>query len=79
MPILAPITRPATAKQAAILAFCRASHAETGRLPSSRAIQAKFGHASQTAALFHLWALVRRGLLGYDGNALPKNRFTLKP
>lgn len=77
MPCLAPIRRPATAKQAAILAFCRASHAETGRLPSSRAIQAKFGHASQTAAMMQLWALVRRGLLGYDEMALSKNRFSL--
>jgi SOS-response transcriptional repressor LexA len=79
MPVLAPITRPATAKQAAILAFCRASHAETGRLPSSRAIQAEFGHASQTAALGQLWALVRRGLLGYDGKAPGHARFKLLP
>lgn len=50
MPLLAPIRRPATAKQAAILAFCRAYQAEHGRLPSSRAIQAELGHASQTAA-----------------------------
>lgn len=76
MPCLAPIRRPATAKQAAILAFCQAEHAKTGRLPSSRAV-AKFGHASQTAAMMQLWALVRRGLLGYDGKAALNERFSL--
>lgn len=77
MPLLAPIRRPATAKQAAILAFCRAYHAEHGRLPSSRAIQAEFGHASQMAAMGQLWALVRRGLLAYDGKARLGERFSL--
>lgn len=77
MPCLAPIRRPATAKQAAILAFCQAEHAKTGRLPSSRAIQAHFGHASQTAAMMQLWALVRWGLLAYDGKARPGERFSL--
>jgi SOS-response transcriptional repressor LexA len=79
MPVLAPITRPATAKQAAILAFCRSHYAKSGRLPSSRTVQAYFGHASQTAALGQLWALVRRGLLGYDGKAPLNERFSLKP
>lgn len=78
MPLLAPIRREATAKQAAILAFCQAHQAEHGRLPTSRAIQAKLGHASQTAAMMQLWALVRRGLLAYDGSKAKDQRFSLK-
>lgn len=79
MPILAPIRRPATAKQAAILAFCRAEHAKTGRLPSSQAIQAELGPASQTAAMLQLLALARRGLLAYNGKAPLNERFSLNP
>lgn len=52
-----------TTTQAAILDFLTTFHAEAGFMPSTREIQARFGYASQTAAVNHLNALVRKGAL----------------
>lgn len=56
-----------TDRQQELLDFLRHSHRETGIMPSTREIQAHFGFASQTAAMSHLRALERKGVI----NRLP--------
>lgn len=52
-----------TARQQELLDFLHQSHRETGVMPSTREIQAHFGFASQTAAMSHLRALERKGVI----------------
>lgn len=52
-----------TEKQEAILDYVRAVQAERGIPPSTRDIQRQFGYASQNAAMNHLRALARKGVI----------------
>jgi repressor LexA len=52
-----------TSRQQEILEFLRNSHRKTGIMPSTREIQHHFGFASQTAAMSHLRALERKGVI----------------
>lgn len=52
-----------TARQQELLDFLHKEHHETGLIPSTRDIQAHFGFASQTAAMSHLRALERKGVI----------------
>jgi repressor LexA len=55
-----------TKKQAAVLAFIRSHVERSGFTPSTREIQVHFGFASQTAAVNHLRALERKGVIRKD-------------
>lgn len=52
-----------TQKQQDVYDFLRESQARQGIIPSSREIQQHFGFASQTAAMSHLRALERKGVI----------------
>src|ERR1700724_984814 len=52
-----------TARQQEVLDFIRRHQRKTGFPPSSREIQAHFGFHSQTAAMNHLRALERKGVI----------------
>jgi repressor LexA len=52
-----------TARQQEVLDFIRRQQEQTGCPPSSREIQAYFGFQSQTAAMNHLRALERKGVI----------------
>jgi repressor LexA len=52
-----------TARQKEVLDFIRRQQRETGLPPSSREIQVYFGFHSQTAAMNHLRALERKGVI----------------
>ncbi len=52
-----------TARQQEILDYLRTSQRRTGIMPSTREIQKSFGFASQTAAMSHLRALERKGVI----------------
>ena len=52
-----------TSRQIEILDYLRKAQRETGIMPSTREIQHYFGFASQTAAMSHLRALERKGVI----------------
>ena len=52
-----------TGRQQQVLAFIEDSQSESGVVPSTREIQQHFGFASQTAAMNHLRALERKGVI----------------
>ncbi|MFT3990468.1 MAG: transcriptional repressor LexA [Luteolibacter sp.] len=52
-----------TARQHEILEYLRMAQRRTGIMPSTREIQHYFGFASQTAAMSHLRALERKGVI----------------
>lgn len=52
-----------TARQQELLDYLKDEHARAGIMPSTREIQEHFGFASQTAAVSHLRALERKGVL----------------
>lgn len=52
-----------THRQQEILDYLRKSQRQTGIMPSTREIQHSFGFASQTAAMSHLRALERKGVI----------------
>ena len=52
-----------TARQQEVLDFIRRQQRKTGFPPSSREIQAHFGFLSQTAAMNHLRALEKKGVI----------------
>lgn len=52
-----------TRRQLEILEYLRMSQRRTGIMPSTREIQHYFGFASQTAAMSHLRALERKGVI----------------
>lgn len=52
-----------TQRQQEILDYLRMSQRQTGIMPSTREIQHFFGFASQTAAMSHLRALERKGVI----------------
>ncbi|MEM7698019.1 MAG: transcriptional repressor LexA [Verrucomicrobiota bacterium] len=52
-----------TNRQQQVLDYLRSEHRRTGLMPSTREIQKHFGFASQTAAVSHLKALIRKGHL----------------
>ena len=52
-----------TDRQQQVLDFIADAQAQTGVLPSTREIQEHFGFASQTAAVNHLRALERKGVI----------------
>jgi repressor LexA len=52
-----------TDRQQQLLDYLRDYHSETGLMPSTREIQAHFGFASQTAAVSHLRALEKKGVI----------------
>jgi repressor LexA len=52
-----------TRRQKEILDYLRMSQRKTGIMPSTREIQHYFGFASQTAAMSHLRALERKGVI----------------
>lgn len=52
-----------TAKQAEVLNFIKSYRKERGCSPSTREIQEYFGFQSQTAAVNHVKALARKGLV----------------
>lgn len=52
-----------TSRQIEILEYLRKSQRETGIMPSTREIQHYFGFASQTAAMSHLRALEKKGVI----------------
>ncbi|QTN34084.1 repressor LexA [Akkermansiaceae bacterium] len=52
-----------TSRQVEILDYLRKAQRETGIMPSTREIQHYFGFASQTAAMSHLRALEKKGVI----------------
>lgn len=52
-----------TQRQQQIMDFLRSEHRRTGIMPSTREIQEHFGFASQTAAVSHLNALEKKGII----------------
>lgn len=52
-----------TSRQQEILEYLRSSQRKTGIMPSTREIQHFFGFASQTAAMSHLRALEKKGVI----------------
>lgn len=52
-----------TKRQQELFLFLKSHHAQCGLMPSTREIQAHFGFASQTAAMSHLKALERKGVI----------------
>lgn len=52
-----------TNRQKEILAYLKQSQRQTGIMPSTRELQHYFGFASQTAAMSHLRALERKGVI----------------
>ena len=52
-----------TQRQKEIVAYLKMSQRQTGIMPSTREIQHYFGFASQTAAMSHLRALERKGVI----------------
>ena len=52
-----------TNRQQELLDFLKVSQNQNGVMPSTREIQAHFGFASQTAAMSHLRALERKGVI----------------
>ncbi|HEX8311053.1 MAG TPA: repressor LexA, partial [Chthoniobacteraceae bacterium] len=52
-----------TARQQEVLAFIGDAQSRSGVMPSTREIQEHFGFASQTAAVNHLRALERHGVI----------------
>ncbi len=52
-----------TKRQQEFLDFLKLSQSKNGLMPSTREIQAHFGFASQTAAMSHLRALERKGVI----------------
>jgi repressor LexA len=52
-----------TKRQQEIIDFLRSEHRRTGIMPSTREIQEAFGFASQTAAVSHLKALEKKGVI----------------
>jgi repressor LexA len=52
-----------TDRQQEIVEYLRLSQRQTGIMPSTREIQHYFGFASQTAAMSHLRALARKGVI----------------
>ncbi|MEM7012809.1 MAG: transcriptional repressor LexA [Verrucomicrobiota bacterium] len=52
-----------TKRQQQLVDFLRAYHKETGIMPSTREIQNHFGFSSQTAAVSHLKALEKKGVI----------------
>lgn len=52
-----------TQRQQQVLAYLKNEVRNTGVMPSTRDIQAEFGFASQTAAMSHLRALERKGVI----------------
>jgi repressor LexA len=52
-----------TQRQQEILDYLKKSQRQTGIMPSTREIQHYFGFASQTAAMSHLRALERKGII----------------
>lgn len=52
-----------TDRQQQLLDYLREMHSTTGIMPSTREIQEHFGFASQTAAVSHLRALERKGII----------------
>jgi repressor LexA len=54
---------PLTSRQQEVLDFIERAQAEDGVVPSSREIQQHFGFASQTAAMNHLRALEKKGVI----------------
>lgn len=57
------MTPKLTARQQELLDYLHQVHHETGLIPSTRDIQKHFGFASQTAAMSHLRALERKGVI----------------
>ena len=52
-----------TTRQQQLVDFLREEHDKTGIMPSTREIQEHFGFASQTAAVSHLRALEKKGVI----------------
>ncbi len=52
-----------TARQQEVLDYLQSEHRQTGIMPSTREIQTHFGFASQTAAVSHLRALEKKGVI----------------
>jgi len=52
-----------TERQAEIVAYLKSAQRKTGVMPSTRELQHYFGFASQTAAMSHLRALERKGVI----------------
>ena len=57
------MTKSLTTRQQEILDYLRMSSRTTGLMPSTREIQHYFGFASQTAAMSHLRALEKKGVI----------------
>ncbi len=52
-----------TSRQQQVLEFIKEAHSRSGVVPTTREIQEHFGFASQTAAVNHLRALERKGVI----------------
>lgn len=63
-----------TANQRLVYHFLVSFHSEEDRLPSTREMQSKFGWYSQTAAMFHLKSLAKKGWLEYRSNEIKKDK-----
>lgn len=65
-----------TARQQQLLDFLREEHDRTGIMPTTREIQEHFGFSSQTAAISHLRALERKGVIERQAGKARALRFT---
>lgn len=57
------MSKDLTPRQKELLSYLKSEFAETGIMPSTREIQAYFGFKSQTAAMGHLKALEKKGII----------------
>ena len=60
---LSSMSKELTDRQKELLDFLKAEFSNTGIMPSTREIQAHFGFKSQTAAMGHLRALEKKGVI----------------
>ncbi len=65
-----------TKRQQQLLDFLREEHGRSGIMPSTREIQEHFGFSSQTAAISHLRALERKGVIQRQANKARALSFT---
>ncbi|MEM7383907.1 MAG: transcriptional repressor LexA, partial [Verrucomicrobiota bacterium] len=65
-----------TDRQQELMDYLRSEHRRTGIIPSTREIQEYFGFSSQTAAVSHLRALERKGVIQREPGKARSLRFT---
>ena len=75
-----PVNMPhLTSRQQQVLDFISDAQERSGVIPSSREIQEYFGFASQTAAMNHLKALEKKGVITRQAGQSPSRFRGLAP